>query len=62
VAVACEVADLPTIIAREIGGRSLLWWPCLCFLQRWGRSTVELLLLVLWAIAPILLLRSTQLS
>jgi hypothetical protein len=56
---------------------TLLWWPDCILLWRWGRSTVELLLLLLllrllllelpwlelWAIAPILLLLwSTQLT
>jgi hypothetical protein len=65
------VAHLPTVEAWKVAGGKLLWRPDCNLLWRWGRSTVELLLLLLlllrllslelprlelWAIAPILLL------
>jgi hypothetical protein len=70
------VAHLPEVEAWKVAGRKLLWWPGGSLLWRWGRSIVELLLLLLlrllllklpwlemWAIAPILLLLwSTQLA
>jgi hypothetical protein len=71
------VARLPTVEAWKAAGGKLLWWPDCSRLQRWGRGTVELLLLLLlwlllllelpwlklWAMAPILLLLwSTQLT
>jgi hypothetical protein len=57
------VTHLSVVEAWKVAGRKLLWWPGDCLLWRWGRSTVELLLLLLklprlelWVIAPILLL------
>jgi hypothetical protein len=66
----CEMSQLPSVEARKVTVGSLLWWPDSNLLWRWGRSTVELLLLLLllwllllelprlelWAITPILLL------
>jgi hypothetical protein len=55
-----KVTHLPVVVAREVDGRKLLWRPDGSLLQPWGRSTVELLLLLklprleLWAIAPVL--------
>jgi hypothetical protein len=71
-----KVAHLPVVEAWKVAGGELLWWPGGSLLWRWGRSTVELLMLLLlqllllkllrlelWAIAPILLLLwSTQLT
>jgi hypothetical protein len=63
-----KVAHLPTVEAWKVAGRKLLWWPDGSLLWRWGRSMVELLLLLLrllllelsrlelWAITQILLL------
>jgi hypothetical protein len=76
VAFSSKVAHLPTVEAWKVAGRKLLWWPDGSLLRRWGRGTVELLLLLLlrllllelprlelWAMAPILLLLwSTQLT
>jgi hypothetical protein len=65
------VCHLSIVVAWKAVGGSLLWWLDYRLLWLWGRSTVELLLLlmllfwllllellllVLWAIAPILLL------
>jgi hypothetical protein len=72
-----EMSQLPAVEARKVTVGSLLWWPDCILLWRWGRSAVELLLLLLllrllllklprlelWVIAPILLLLwSTQLT
>jgi hypothetical protein len=58
-----KVPHLPAVEAWKVVGTKLLWWPDGSLLQRWSRSMVEQLLLllelsllVLWAIAPILLL------
>jgi hypothetical protein len=67
------MSQLPAVEAQKVVVGSLLWWPDCNMLWRWGRSMVELLLLLLlllelprlelWAIAPImLLLWSTQLT
>jgi hypothetical protein len=71
------MSQLPAVEAQKVTVRSLLWWPNCNLLWQWGRSTVELLLLLLllwllllelprlelWAIAPVLLLLwSTQLT
>jgi hypothetical protein len=71
------MCQLPTVEARKVMVGSLLGWPDYNLLWRWGRSMVELLLLLLllwqlllellrlelWAIALILLLLwSTQLT
>jgi hypothetical protein len=75
-ALSSKVAHLPTVEAWKVAGRKLLWWPDGSLLRRWGRSTVELLLLLLlwllllelsqlelWVMALILpLLLSTQLT
>jgi hypothetical protein len=73
-AFASKVPHLPTVEARKVASGRLLQWPDCSLLQRWSRSTVELLLLllllqlelpllVLRVIAQILqLLRSAQLS
>jgi hypothetical protein len=64
------MSQLPVVEAQKVMVGSLLWWPDYNLLWRWGRSMVELLLLLLllrllllelsrlelWAIAPILLL------
>jgi hypothetical protein len=63
------VAHVPAVEAWKVAGGELLWRPGGSLLRRWGRSTVELLLLLLWqlllqklpwlelwVIAPILLL------
>jgi hypothetical protein len=64
------MSQLSAVEAWKAVVGSLLWWPDHNLLQRWGRSTVELLLLLLllwllspelswlelWVIAPILLL------
>jgi hypothetical protein len=64
------MSQLLTVEAQKVTVGSLLWWPDCNLLWRWGRSMVELLLLLLllrllllelpqlelWAIAPILLL------
>jgi hypothetical protein len=70
-----KVAHLTTVEAWKVAGGELLWRPGGILLWRWSRSTVELLLLLLWllllklpqlelwVIAPILLLLwSTQLT
>jgi hypothetical protein len=65
-----KVAHLPAVEAWKVAGGKLLWWPDGSLLRRWGRGTVQLLLLLLelsrlelWAITPILLLLwSTQLT
>jgi hypothetical protein len=54
---------ISTVVAGKVTGGKLLWWHDGSLLQRWGRSTVELLLLCLlklsqlelWMIAPVLL-------
>jgi hypothetical protein len=65
-----EMSQLFAVEARKAVVGNLLWQPDRNLLQRWGRSTVELLLLPLllwllslklpwfemWAIAPMLLL------
>jgi hypothetical protein len=64
-----EVPPLPTVKAWKVAHGKLLWWSNGSLLWRWSRGTVELLLLlllwllllklpllVLWAVAPILLL------
>jgi hypothetical protein len=69
VAFSSKVAHLPTVEAWKVVGWELLWRPGGSLLWQWGRSTVELLLLLLlwllllklprfelWVIAPILLL------
>jgi hypothetical protein len=71
------MSQLPTVEAQKVIVGSLLRWPNYILLWPWGRSTVELLLLLLllrllllelprlefWVIAPILLLLwSTQLT
>jgi hypothetical protein len=71
------MSQLPAVEAWKVTVGSLLWWPDCNLLWRWGRSTVELLLLLLllwlllmellrlelWVIALILLLLwSTQLT
>jgi hypothetical protein len=70
VALSSKVAHLPTVEAWKVAGGELLWRPGGSLLWQWGRSMVELLLLLLllqllllklrrlelWAIAPILLL------
>jgi hypothetical protein len=60
------MSQLPTVEAQKVMVGTLLWWPDCILLWRWGRSTVELLMLLLlllellwlelWAIAPILLM------
>jgi hypothetical protein len=64
------MSQLPVVEARKVTVGSLLWWLDCNLLRQWGRSMVELLLLVLllrllllelprlesWVIAPILLL------
>jgi hypothetical protein len=72
VAFSSKVTHLPPVEAWKVAGGKLLWRPDGSLLWRWGRSMVELLLLLLrlklsrlelWAIAPILLLLwSTQLT
>jgi hypothetical protein len=76
VAFSSKVAHLLTLEVQKVAGGKLLWQPSGSLLWRWGRSTVELLLLLLlwlllmkllqlelWVIAPILLLLwSTQLN
>jgi hypothetical protein len=68
-----KVPHLPTIEAWKVAGGRLPWWPDGSLLWWWSRTMVELMLLlllrlelpllVLWAIAPILLLlRSVQLT
>jgi hypothetical protein len=70
------MSQLSAVVAWKATVESLLWWPDYSLLWRWGRSTVELLLLLLlsllllklskmelWEIAPVLLLlRSVQLT
>jgi hypothetical protein len=69
VAFSSKVAHLPTVEAWKVVGWEMLWRPSGSLLWQWGRSTVELLLLLLlwllllklprlelWVIAPILLL------
>jgi hypothetical protein len=52
-----EMSYLSTAEAWKVAVGSLLWWPNYSVLRQWGGSTVELLLLlVLWVIAPMLLL------
>jgi hypothetical protein len=52
-----KVSHLPAVEAWKIVGGKLLWRPDGSLLWWWSRSPVELLLLlVLWAVAPILLL------
>jgi hypothetical protein len=62
-----KVPHLPIVEAWKVAGGRLLWWPDGSLLWWWSRSMVELLLLllllrlelpllVLWVIAPILLL------
>jgi hypothetical protein len=44
-----KVAHLPTVEAWKVASRKLLWWPDGSLLRRWGKGTVELLmLLLLW--------------
>jgi hypothetical protein len=64
------MSQLPAVEAQKVTVGSLLWWPDCNLLWRWGRSTIELLLLLprlhllllelprleLWVTAPILLL------
>jgi hypothetical protein len=55
------MSQLSVVEGQKATVRSLLWWTDYNLLQ--GRSMVELLLLELWAIAPVLLLlRSAQLT
>jgi hypothetical protein len=70
------VAHLPAVEAWKVAGGKLLRWLDGSLLRWWGRGTVELLLLLLlrlllllelsrlklWAMAPVLLLWSTQLT
>jgi hypothetical protein len=42
-----EMSQLPAVEARKVMVGSLLWWPDYNLLWQWGRSTVELLLLLL---------------
>jgi hypothetical protein len=60
-----KVPHLPAVVAGKVTSGKLLRWPNGSLLQWWGRSTVELLLMLLllelpllelWAIAPVLLL------
>jgi hypothetical protein len=68
-ALSSKVAYLPVVEAWKVAGGKLLWLPGGSLLWRWGRGTMELLLLLLlWllllklsqlellAVAPILLL------
>jgi hypothetical protein len=67
-----EMAHLTAVEAWKVAGGKLLWWPDGNLLRWWGRGMVELLLrlllllelsqLKLWAMAPVLLLWSTQLT
>jgi hypothetical protein len=64
------MSQLPAVEAQKVTVGSLLWWPDCNLLWQWGRSTIELLLLLprlhllllelprleLWVTAPILLL------
>jgi hypothetical protein len=64
------MSQLFVVEAQKAAVGSLLWWPDCSLLWQWGRSMVELLLLLLklpqlelWAIALVLLLlRSAQLT
>jgi hypothetical protein len=59
-----KVPHVPAVEASKVAGEKLLWWSDGSLLWWWSRSTVEpllllqleLSLLVLWVIAPILLL------
>jgi hypothetical protein len=63
------MAHHPAVVAWKVAGGKLLWQPDGSLLRRWGRGTIELLLLLLlrllllelpwfelWTITPILLL------
>jgi hypothetical protein len=50
-ALSSKVPHLPTVVAGNVTGGKLLWWPDGSLLQRWGRSMIELLLLCLLELA-----------
>jgi hypothetical protein len=59
VALSSKVARLLKVEASKVAGGKLLWWPDGSLLRRWGRGTIELLLLLLlW----LLLLELSQLE